>query len=413
MTTARVALRAGSLPRLLAPGAHARPRIRGRALIEEVRRSGLRGHGGGGFSTATKMRAVAEARGRPVVVANGTEGEPASRKDRVLMARAPDLVIGGAVAAAEAIGAREVILAVSRDGGPSARRIDAAAQRWHERPGGPRVSVVAPPARFVTGEESALVNWLNGGPAIPTLTPPRPSARGVDGRPTLVQNVETLAHVGLVAAHGADWFRRLGTAEDPGSMLVTLGGAVRAPGVHEIAPGVGLAELIDLAGGVDAGIGGVLVGGYFGTWIAGDDAPAVTFSSEGLRAAGAAIGAGTVVVLPRGACPLAETARVVTWLAGESAGQCGPCLHGLRDLSLAVRELAAAGDGGGAMREIREVVGLVEGRGACRHPDGVTRLVRSALRAFPGELELHLRGLCSATDRRPVLPVPAPAAGRR
>ena len=189
-------------PRLLAdPEGRGEIRFRGADLIEEVRRADLRGHGGGGFPTWRKMRAVADGRGRRVVVANGTEGEPASRKDETLLAHDPDLVIDGALAAAEAVGADEVVLAVARDNPAIGIAADAVARRPQRR--GRRLSLAAAPPRFVTGEESALVGWLNGGPAVPTITPPRPSDRGVRRRPTLVQNVETLAHVALIARHGA------------------------------------------------------------------------------------------------------------------------------------------------------------------------------------------------------------------
>ena len=395
------------LPRLLgSPERGAMPAVGGRALIDEVERAGLRGRGGGGFPTSIKLAAVADRRGRAVVVANGTEGEPASHKDATLLAHDPDLVIDGALAAAGAVGAREVILAVSRASGTAIARVGDAVRR--RAPGAlpVRLSVVGTPERFVVGEESALVHWLNGGPAKPTLTPPRPSERGVGGVPTLVQNVETLAHIGLIARHGADWFCRLGTDAEPGSMLVTIGGAVKYPGVHEIEIGTRLRDVLALSGGPLDDVAGVLIGGYFGTWLRTDDPLGVPFSSAGLRPLGGSVGAGTVVVLPRSACGLVETARVSRYLARESAGQCGPCVFGLRDLADAAAALAGGRDAIEALQEIHDLSGEIEGRGACAHPDGAVRLARSAIAAFPREVQLHLQGRCSATDRAPVLPVP-------
>lgn len=396
------------LPRLFGPRERgAMPAIGGHALIDEVERSGLRGRGGGGFPTALKMAAVADRRGRAVVVANGTEGEPASQKDAVLLAHDPDLVIDGALAAAGAVGAREVIVAISRASRTALARTSDAVRRRAPRALPIRLSVVGTPERFIAGEESALVHWLNGGPAVPTLTPPRPSERGVDGRPTLLQNVETLAHIGLIARHGADWFCRLGTDAEPGSMLVTVGGAVRSPGVHEIEIGTPIRDALALSGGAVDDVAGVLVGGYFGTWLRTGDPLDVPFSAAGLRPVGGSVGAGTIVVLPRAACGLVETARVARYLAGESAGQCGPCVFGLR--ALADASVALAG-GRGAIEALQEMESLpseIEGRGACAHPDGAARLVRSALAAFPDEVSLHLQGRCSATDGAPVLPVPA------
>ncbi len=274
------------LPRLLAARDRAAaPVVGGRALIDEVERAGLRGRGGGGFPTSLKMAAVAGRRGRKVLVANGTEGEPVSRKDAVLLARDPDLVIDGALAAAEAVGARDVIIAISRGSQTALERTRAAVAR--RRLGrGLHLSVEATPERFVAGEESALVHWLNGGPAKPTLTPPRPSERGVGGRPTLLQNVETLAHVGLIARHGASWFCTLGTDAEPGSMLITVSGAVRSPGVHEIEMGTPIGEAIALSGGATDDVAGILAGGYFGTWLRTDDPLAVPMSAAGMRPRG-------------------------------------------------------------------------------------------------------------------------------
>lgn len=396
------------LPRLLGPTDRgAPPSITGEALIGEVERSGLRGRGGAGFPTAIKMADVAGRRGPAVVVANGTEGEPASRKDAVLLTHDPDLVIDGALAAAGAVGAREVVIAVSRHSARALASVEEAVRRRAPHALPVRLSVAGTPERFVIGEESALVHWLNGGPATPTLKPPRPSERGVGGRPTLVQNVETLAHIGLIARHGADWFRRVGTGDQPGSALVTVGGAVRIPGVHEVAYGTRIGEIVALAGGPLDGVAGVLVGGYFGRWLRTDDPMGVAFSASGLRPVGGSAGAGAVAVLPRSVCGLVETARVARYLSAESAGQCGPCVFGLRALAEAAVALAGGRGAIAALQELHELPSEIEGRGACAHPDGAARVVRSALAAFPDEVALHLRGRCSATDRAPLLPIPA------
>lgn len=387
----------------LAPSAGPAARER---LIDEVERSGLSGRGGGGFPTALKLRAVAGGRGRRVVVANGTEGEPASAKDAALLALHPHLVIDGALAAADAVGADEVILAVSRGAG-AVLGPAAAAVRERSVHTGRRICLMAAPERFIMGEETALVSWLSGGPPVPAASPPRPSARGVRGRPTLVQNVETLAHLALVARFGADWFAEVGTDAEPGTTLLTVGGAVARPGVLEVALGTPLGEVIERCGGPSDGVGGILTGGYSGAWL---DAPApmqVPVSAAGLRAAGGSLGAGAILMLPARACGLAETARVARYLAAEGAGQCGPCVFGLSAIAQAAGALAEGRDAHAALHDLRELPAEVEGRGACAHPDGVARLVRSALAAFPGEIERHLRGACVAPGRPPVLPLPA------
>jgi len=413
--------------------------VDGAWLVEEVERAGLRGRGGAAFPTATKLEVVGHGRRRAVVVGNGSEGEPASAKDATLLAQAPHLVLDGLQLAAAATRATDAILAV-KSRARDAQAAVATALRERDMAARDRVPVrvVEVPDGYVSGEESALTNLVDRGRAVPTATPPRPFERGVGGRPTLIQNVETLAHVALIARYGADWYRGLGTPNEPGTMLVTLQGAVARPGVREIALGTPLAALVEHGGGDLSRTRGVLVGGYFGTWLDPAAARGATLDAASLRPLGASLGCGAVGVLPDDACPVAETARIVSWLAGESAGQCGPCVFGLaaiaealasvadgraarelatasrRSASRARRSVAPPGGGGrrarseDALARVRRWSGEVAGRGACRHPDGVVRLVASALRTFEADFEDHLRhGPCGACARRPVLPLPA------
>lgn len=371
------------------------------ALIDEVERSGLSGRGGAAFPTARKLAAVA-ARPGPVVVANGTEGEPASAKDKVLLARSPHLVLDGAVLAAAMVGARQAVIVVHH----SVREIidEAVAERRRARLDRVRIRVVTGADRFVAGEASAVVHWIERGVPTPTRTPPRLSERGLGGKPTLVQNVETLAHLALIARYGASWFRALGTAREPGSMLVTILGAVNEPCVHEIAIGTPVEDVLRLAGGPSEPLQALLLGGYFGRWAGASEAAPLPFSSAGLAPLGAGIGAGLIAALPADACGIAETARVVQYLADESAGQCGPCLFGLGAVAGEMQRLA---DGRtSSLATLRRWLGQVDGRGACRHPDGTVGLIRSALAVFGAELEQHAEGWCCATRTGPVLPVP-------
>jgi len=405
-------------------------------LVQEVERAGLRGRGGAAFPTATKLEVVGHGRRRAVVVANGAEGEPASRKDALLLAQAPHLVLDGLQLAAAATGAGEAILAVK---GSARDAQSALARALGERAASGRdrvfVRVVAVPDGYVSGEESALTHLLNGGRAVPTAAPPRPFEQGVDRRPTLIQNVETLAHVALIARYGADWYRALGTPAEPGTALVTLGGAVERPGVREIALGTTLAALVAHGGGDLARARGVLVGGYFGTWLDPAAARAATLDGASLRALGASLGCGVVAVLDEQSCPVAETARVATWLADQSAGQCGPCVFGLAAIADALTSIAdgraaralatasrSSGRRGGRGRRtarfedplarVRRWCGEVAGRGACRHPDGAVHLVASALRTFAADFEDHLRhGPCGGCARPSVLPLPRAGGG--
>ncbi len=355
------------------------PRVDPIEVADEAR---LRGRGGAAFPTALKLRAVAGRRGSAVVVANGVEGEPASKKDISLLRVAPHLVLDGALLAANAVGADQVILAVSK----SLPELDYAVRERRQK----GVEIRGVPDRFVAGEETALIRALEGRAAKPTLKPPYPSERGLDGRPTLVQNIETLAHLALVARFGPSWFGH-------GTALVTLGGAFMRRGVHEIRLGDTLADVVSRAGGLSAPVSGYLVGGYFGRWFAATDAASLELTPD-------VLGAGAIVALPDSTCAAAECARVVSYLADESAGQCGPCVHGLAAIADAV------GDGGRRDRrpDIRRWADMIEGRGACRHPDGAARFVRSALDVFAEDFDRHARHRGCGRRCERVLPLGAP-----
>jgi NADH:ubiquinone oxidoreductase subunit F (NADH-binding) len=385
-----------------------------RALVDEVGRAGLRGHGGAGFPAGQKLAAVASRRGPKVVVANGTEGEPASNKDKVLLAMAPHLVLDGAAIAAEAVGATEVFLCVDRSARRTSQAVTAAVVE-RRRAGIDKVAiqVAEAPARYLSGEESALVRWLGGGEAKPTVTPPLPYERGYEGRPTLTNNVETLAHVALIARHGAGWFRGLGTSADPGTTLVTVGGGVARPGVFEVPLGAALRDIIGHAGGSIEHSDAVLFGGYFGSWVPATQAIGAQLGVEHLRGIGTSIGAGVIVVLPPESCGLAETARVTRWLANQSARQCGPCFNGLPAIAQAVETLVTGDRNGQAEKQLRRWLAMIEGRGACRHPDGTIRFVSSALSVFADEIREHRRrGTCKRAGGPPVLPTPRPGGWR-
>ena len=229
----------------------------------------------------------------------------------------------------------------------------------------------------------------------------------MNGKPTLVHNVETLAHLALIARHGDRWFRGTGLPSAPGSMLVTVSGAVTRPGVYEIEMGTTPGEVIVLAGGAAERLQALLVGGYFGAWLPVETAWPTPLTHSGLKAAGGVLGAGIVIAFPAAACPIAETARVVRYLAEESAGQCGPCRFGLPALADALASLAFFGDRGGSAHDVEALFPLVERRGACRHPDGAAQLGRSVFRAFPADVHWHRwQGACDGVRRPPLLPLP-------
>ena len=372
-----------------------------RDLIANLEATGLLGRGGAGFPVGRKWRAMADrSGGRAVLVANGAEGEPASLKDRTLMAARPHLVIDGAVLAADAVGADEIVFYVGVEHASAMVALNRAIdERRFEIPVPARV--VAAPVGYVAGEATAAVNFINTGDARPTTTPPRVSERGVAGRPTLVQNVESLAYAALIARFGPDWYRSAGRLASDGTALITVSGAVRQPGVREIELGTTVGEAIEEAGGEVAGSRAVLLGGYFGTWASASEGWSMPLDPAVMRSNGLTFGCGIVGLLPTDACGVAATARIVTWLANESAGQCGPCVYGLRALGDTVTGMADGRAGADALDRIERLTAQTGGRGACHHPDGAVQLMASALDVFGDEFRHHARtGRCSISGSR-------------
>ena len=355
------------------------------------------------FPAAVKLTAVGSRR-RAVVIANGSEGEPASLKDTVLMTRTPHLVLDGAVLAAEIVGAREVIMCVKRgspaqpilqraDRGAAVVRIRHRVDPYRRRPA---------PLRRGRGDRDRQLAQRRRREA--HVHSPRPFERGVDGRPTLVQNVETLCDMALIGRFGSDWYRSAGTADDPGTTLVTLSGGVERPGVYEIPLGARLSDVVSMAGATAADLSAILVGGYFGAWIPAAEAARTQLGVAAMQRAGGGLGAGILYAMPReGACGLAESARVARWLADENAGQCGPCVNGLDAIARAMAALVAGDADRRAEKKLTQWLSQMNGRGACKHPDGAARFVASSLGAFSEEIERHRRhGACrnerDATD---------------
>ena len=351
-------------------------------LLSYLDSSGIAGRGGAGFPLVNKLRTLATGRRR--VIVNGSESEPASYKDRVLMRRTPHLVLDGALAVAAAVGTRDLTIAV-HDAQSAAALRTAIAQRGDAK----RVRVATVAGGFVAGEARAMVRALAGGPAVP---PGRRTHLTTDG--VLVSNVETFAQVAVLLRLGPRRFAETGSRDEPGTTLLTIGGAVDRPGVVEIPIGTPLGIVLGAAGA--AGTHAVVMGGYHGSWI--EPNPAIVLSRAGVAAAGGSFGAGVLLVLDDATCALGELGRVAGWLAGESAMQCGPCRFGLPALAADVQALAAGRTA--ALSHAFRHAHAVDGRGACAHPDGAARFVTTGLHVLRDEVERHLtHGGCG----RPVL----------
>jgi NADH:ubiquinone oxidoreductase subunit F (NADH-binding)/ferredoxin len=379
------------------------PRLSAEELTSMAEQVDLRGQGGAAFPFARKLQAVVkntEANDcAPVVVVNATEGEPGSVKDKMLMIRSPYLILSGAALVAEAIGAEEIVVGVA--GSELANRsVEAAISA---EPGLRKLArVVQMPDRFISGESGALVRGINGKRPVP---PGRKVLASDFGVADLLSNASTFAQLAVLALLGPERFAAVGTPEEPGTVLLSVGGSAAHPAVVEVPTGVPLAAVLDIC---QAPAGdGVLVGGYHGMWPPAGTAYVVPVSRDGLAAVGGTLGSGIVLPLGDGTCPLGEVSRIASYLAGESAGQCGPCKLGLPSIA---RALAALIDGSGGIEALdvaRRSAAAVAGRGACSHPDGMTRFVLSALDVFTEDLAAHVFHSSCGRPVRGLLPLPA------
>jgi NADH-quinone oxidoreductase subunit F len=398
------------------------------AVIAQVEAAGLRGRGGGGFPTGTKWRTVAgyAAGSMPaVVVVNGAEGEPGTFKDHAIMRANPFAVVEGALIAAFAIGADRVVIAVKETFGRERELLEKAiaevsAAGWSQDVA---IAVATGPSEYLFGEETALLEVLDGRPPFPRIAPPY--RQGVDevgpdpaepagtemaeedragaAPPALANNVETMANVPGILAEGAAWFRSLGTAESPGTIVCTITGASRAHGVAEVAMGTSLADVIDAVGG-GAAEGRTLVAAMSG--VANPLLPAARFDTpltyEAMRAAGSGLGAAGFIVFDDTTDLAAVAAGVSRFLAVESCGQCTPCKQdGLALAALLDRirrsdahelDLVAVGDR----------VATVADSARCFLAEEHQLVLESILQLFPDVLRSHARGDTAGAEPYPI-----------
>jgi NADH:ubiquinone oxidoreductase subunit F (NADH-binding)/ferredoxin len=359
--------------------------------------AGLTGQGGAAFLSAQKWTRLSD--GDVVVVANGAEREPGTVKDRYLLARRPFLVLDGLRLAMSATAANLGIVAVDENSELEAAQLSRAIERARAAGdfGGAQIRVERIPARYVAGEETALLNVIEGGSPLPRLRPPYPTDRGVFGRPTLVHNVETLAHLALAAALGPEEYRRVGTPEAPGSGLFSVG---RFGGPFELAErsfGYPLRDLLAECGML-SGTRAALVGGFAGALLT-PDSFGIGLSPGELRAVGATLGTKSVQVLTADQCPVRAVAEVVEYFGAETAEQCPPCSRGLPDMAALLRGIESGGPGSlEAVKEIEAFMSTLPGRGVCRLPDGAARIVLSLMTGFADDVRAHVEGGCPIPD---------------
>lgn len=361
-------------------------------LMGEIATARLLGRGGAAFPLAVKLQTVRAAHlaGRPtVVVANGEEGEPASVKDRWLLRNRPHLVLDGLRLAARIVGADQAFVYVSDP--HAATAIETALTAIDNAPA---ITVVTVSPAYIAGEESAAVRVINGGPAKPTDKPPRVFEEGVAGLPTLVSNVETLAHLPYILRHGADAFRSVGTDASPGTFLATITGAGKAPVLYELPHGTPVADLLTLHGVSPADVSGLLMGGYF-AGLLGPDAVSAGLDHESLRALGSGLGCGAVAVLTTD-CPVAVAASVLDYFDRENAGQCGSCFNGTAAMAAVTGALRDGSATAEDLARLQRWSVVLRGRGACATLDGAANIAASLLAHFADLVQAHLDGSCDS-----------------
>ena len=387
-------------------------------LVELLEASDLRGRGGAGFPAWRKIAAVAEraaAVGRVAVVANGEEGEPASCKDRHLLRHRPHLVLEGLLVVARALEASRVIVYVSDE--TAADRVRAALVERGET----GVEVFVAPRGYVSGEETAVVRALNGGPALPTQKPPRPYESGVDQLPTLVSNVETLARVAQLWTAAATGAASPERAAD--HLLLTLIGPDRAV-LTEVPVGTTLRAAVrqGLALELPAGTP-VLAGGFFSGFLP-DEALDTPLEFDGFRRLGSGVGCGSFIVLP-GACPVDLATDVMAFFDRENAHQCGSCFKGTAAMHQALARLGVGESLETDVANLARWGEILPGRGSCATLDGAACLARTLVTQYADVVAAHASGgcpQCRATAARGPLtdtrfrlsaPEPTPRPARR
>lgn len=364
----------------------------GAEILRRVVDSGLRGRGGGWFPAGRKWHAVRVEGGEAFVVANGAEGEPGSVKDRFVMTRRPQEVLTGLALAARAVGAREAVVYLK---GSFARPAEALeATRREMGLGGLDLRIVRGEDGYVAGEETAVLETLEGRRAWPRPKPPLPAAVGFRGRPTLVQNVETLARVPAAAADPAGFRASERT-------LVSLWGHVRRPGVYDVPLGTPLRRVIEEYGeGAPDDVGMIFPAGPSGAPLAAAQAE-IPLDPVALRAAGSALGTAAVLVLGRSSCPLAAAASLAGFFEREACGQCPPCTVGTARLAAVLRAVEAGEARAKDLGHLAEAAGFMSGHGYCAHGRTAAASVTGLLARFREDVEAHLRaGRCPRPEGR-------------
>jgi NADH-quinone oxidoreductase subunit F len=372
-------------------------------IVARVKDSGLRGRGGAGFSAGLKwsfMPATSER--TKVLVANADESEPGSFKDRLIMERAPFLILEGIAIAARATGSTKAYIYVRGEYAYPARVLEQAVEQayaagWLGRNIGRKkgfdldVVVHRGAGAYICGEETGLLESLEGKKGQPRKKPPFPAAYGAFGLPTTVNNVETFSHVPFILSRGADWFKQLGTEKSPGTTLFGVSGHVAQPGLYELPLGTPLRQVIAHAGGVRAGhtLKAVIPGGMSMPALPPSELD-VPMAEEFLSAKGTHLGTGGIMVMDDTTCLVRVACVISYFFRDESCGQCTQCREGTGWIYKLCRRIESGRADAGDLKILSEIPGMMEGQTICAFADAASWPVAALMRHFPGEFQAHI-----------------------
>jgi len=374
-------------------------------VIQVVSDAGLRGHGGAGFPTGKKWQFTREAPEQPrYLVMNGGEDEPGSRKDRVLLENLPHLVIEGAVLGSYAIGASKAYLYINAKYETAITSVkDALAEAktagyWGEKILGSNynldIEIVAAPHNYVAGEDTAVLEVIEGKKPLPRQKPPFPVTVGLFGKPTSVNNVETLANVPRILFKGADWYRSFGTKDCPGTMLFSLNETedVKNPGIYELPFGTPLRHLIEnCGGGLKDGkkIKAIMPGSPSSAYLPVDklDTP---LEPNAMRDAGSMLGCGVVHIVREGDSIVDELVRITEFFAAESCGQCPACQMETKSLAMLMKRVQQRQGNAAMLEQFGKLLAFNKGKGFCNLIAMPGPPIESALKLFPEDFQALL-----------------------
>jgi NADH-quinone oxidoreductase subunit F len=385
-------------------------RVAPAALITTITESGLGGRGGGGFSTGRKWQAMptpAERPGPRYFIVNADEMEPGTFKDRLLLEGDPHQLLEGLILSAYAVQAQHGIIFIRGEYIEAIRRMECAVEE--ARAAGLlgdnilgsgfslAVDVHASAGRYICGEETALLNALEGKRAIPRAKPPLPQTSGLFGHPTVINNVETVCNVPHIIGRGVAWYRGLGVNGEAGTKIFGVSGRVKHPGSYELPMGTPMRELVeDHAGGMRAGFAlrALLPGGASTGFLLAEELD-MPMSVSGFAARGHRLGTGTAIVLDDRTCPVAFIRNLQHFFAQESCGWCAPCRDGLPWVE---QTLHAIETGGGTEDDLTLLSEMTDhlgpGRTFCALAPGAMASLQTGLAYFRGDFEQHIRGSC-------------------